>query len=553
IFHRVEPLGVAQARLRGSFLVREVLQLALARLVADRAVERMIYEQHLEHALARFERLLRIDVHHLTFSRGGRTGRRELGRLLDVHQAHAAVAGDRKSRVVAVARDENTRALASLENRCPFGNRNRTPLDGEIHHLRLRYRRGRLRGCSHLRHRRGNGVELRLLDQGFELRTELVDAGYNWNSTGIAEHADRLASHVVGDAEERIEIFVGALAIPDPLHDLGGPRGAFATLRALRTALVREESCCASDLLHHVLLIVEDDYAAGAEHRALLDEALVIHFGGFGFFHRLDRNRDSTRNYRLERATRERTTAQVVKEILERKAKRHFIVAGLRDVATYGEQFRAGALGTRERQALVPFGAAHDDVRNGRERLDVVDRSRLGEDAGHRGERRLDARIAAPAFDGVHHRGLFTADVRASTLVDHNVDALAASHRVLADDASVVGLANCLAHANQRLRELAANVDVRGLGADRVGTDRATFDERVRSPAHDLTILERAGLGLVGVAAQVVRLAVAWLHEGPLDSRREARAATAAEPRSLDHVDDFRRRHRKRLLKSVVA
>ena len=48
------------------------------------------------------------------------------------------------------------------------------------------------------------------------------------------------------------------------------------------------------------------------------------------------------------------------------------------------------------------------------------------------------------------------------------------------------------------------------------------------------------GSRLVGVAAEIVRLAVARLHERPLQAGREAGAAAAAQPRVLDVLDDRR-------------
>ena len=117
ILDRIEALRVAIATLGAPFLIRVVLQLALAGLIADRAVERVVDEQHLEHALARLERLLGVHVHDLPFGDRRRARRRELRRLLDFDEAHAAHAGDRKSRVVAVVRHEHARVLRRLEDR----------------------------------------------------------------------------------------------------------------------------------------------------------------------------------------------------------------------------------------------------------------------------------------------------------------------------------------------------------------------------------------------------------------------------------------------------
>src|SRR6185437_10538863 len=119
ILDRIEPLGIAIATLGASFAIGIVLKLALAGLIADRAIERVIDEQHLEHAFARLERFVRVDVHHLAFRDRRGAGGSELGRLLDLDQAHATHAGNGKSRVVAIVRDEHTGVLRGLEDRRP--------------------------------------------------------------------------------------------------------------------------------------------------------------------------------------------------------------------------------------------------------------------------------------------------------------------------------------------------------------------------------------------------------------------------------------------------
>src|SRR6266571_1947356 len=92
------------------------------------------------------------------------------------------------------------------------------------------------------RHRR-HGMHRSLLDQRFEIPAELVDARHDRRRARVAEHADRLACHVVGDTEQRVEVLRASLACRNALEDPGRPRGAFAALGALRTALVSEESC----------------------------------------------------------------------------------------------------------------------------------------------------------------------------------------------------------------------------------------------------------------------------------------------------------------------
>ena len=104
---------------------RLVLQVALAALVADRAVERMVDQQELHHAFARL-------LHHRRFGADGRqfavrartavahapgAARHRLRRAFQLDQAHAAVAGDRQPLVVAEARNLGARRLARLQQR----------------------------------------------------------------------------------------------------------------------------------------------------------------------------------------------------------------------------------------------------------------------------------------------------------------------------------------------------------------------------------------------------------------------------------------------------
>src|SRR5512133_894634 len=103
---------------------------------------------------------------------------------------------------------------------------------------------------------------LLLLDQRLEVSAEFLDAGHDRRRARITQHADRLARHVFGDLQQRVQIFRSTVAGHDALEYLRGPRRALAALRALRTALVREETRRASDLLHEILGVVDENHAA---------------------------------------------------------------------------------------------------------------------------------------------------------------------------------------------------------------------------------------------------------------------------------------------------
>ena len=62
----------------------------------------------------------------------------------------------------------------------------------------------------------------------------------------------------------------------------------------------------------------------------------------------------------------------------------------------------------------IPGAAALHNQRYVRKRLDIVDQRGLIEQPALRGKRRLGPRLAAFAFERVHQRGLFAADIRAA-------------------------------------------------------------------------------------------------------------------------------------------
>ena len=82
-----------------------------------------------------------------------------------------------------------------------------------------------------------------------------------------------------------------------------------------------------------------------------------------------------------------------------------------------------------------------------------------------------------------------------------------------------------------RERILAADVDEAVLAAGRERGDRHRLDERERIALHQHAVLERAGLGLVGVADEVVRPRRLRRAPPPTCAGRERRAAAAEQLR----------------------
>ena len=89
VLHHALHLGVTRGVL--AVAQRQILQFALAALVTDRAIERMIDQQKFHRAFLRGAGALRARAHHHAVHHRCGAGRQGLGRLFHVHQAHAAI------------------------------------------------------------------------------------------------------------------------------------------------------------------------------------------------------------------------------------------------------------------------------------------------------------------------------------------------------------------------------------------------------------------------------------------------------------------------------
>ncbi len=92
-----------------------ILQITLPALIADRAVERVIDQEHFHHALAGLFDHFRFGVDDHPVAARHRAGGRRLGRAaLDLHKAHAAIGRDGKLVVIAKTRDFDAKLLGGL-------------------------------------------------------------------------------------------------------------------------------------------------------------------------------------------------------------------------------------------------------------------------------------------------------------------------------------------------------------------------------------------------------------------------------------------------------
>src|SRR5215472_14771280 len=105
------------------------------------------------------------------------------------------------------------------------------------------------------------------------------------------------------------------------------------------------------------------------------------------------------------------------------------------------------------------------------------------------------------------------------------MEAEIAAQDIAAEVSGAVGLVDSLLATLVGLPDLAVDVVVSALAAHGIGRDRHALDQDVRVVAHDVAVLERTGLSLVGVAHQVLGTMILLRHEPLLENGLKTRNA----------------------------
>ncbi len=154
------------------------------------------------------------------------------------------------------------------------------------------------------------------------------------------------------------------------------------------------------------------------------------------------------------------------------------------------------------RYQSLPF---EDDERDVRQGFHVVDVGRLAPVALHGGERRARARHPSLAFERCDQGRFLTADERAASLVDGDVEIESGSEDVLAQEPGLARLLHGDPGVTHRHRVLGADVDDPVRRADRERRDHHAFDDGVRRTFQKAPVHEGARVAFVGVADEVFR------------------------------------------------
>ena len=117
-------------------------------------------------------------------------------------------------------------------------------------------------------------------------------------------------------------------------------------------------------------------------------------------------------------------------KVSNRRPKGEFVYAGANHMPGNAEQ--PVSRGVCRADARIRGAAIQNNLRNVDQRFHVVDNSRLAKQSTLRGERRLVARLAAVAFDGIEQRGFFAANIRARAAANLDVKRESAPANILA-------------------------------------------------------------------------------------------------------------------------
>jgi len=355
-----------------------------------------------------------------------------------------------------------------------------------------------------------------LLDAGLKLGPEVPDEALDGPRERLAQRADGVSLDLLGQLQEHVDLALARLAALQALHDLRGPLAALAAGGALSAALVLVELGQAGDGAHDVGGLVHDDDGGRAETRLGVFERVKVHDLVVADVLREDRGRGATGDHGQQVVPSAADTTAVALDQLA-KGDGHLLLDGARVVNVAGD---AEELGTRialTAERGEPARAATHDGRRHRDRLDVGDGAGAAEQTDSGRKWGLQARLAGLALERLDQRGLLTADIRAHSTVDVDVEVVAGAAGVLADQTGLVGLVDRALDDGRFVVELAANVDVGGVGVHRAADDETALDELVGVLAHDLAVLAGARLTLIGIDDQVagsgILLPVLKVHE----------------------------------------
>jgi len=132
-------LALDEAALTGAIAEDHVLQFALAALIANRAIQRMIGQQEFERSLARLLHEVGIGAHHHALGDRRGAAHLQLGSFLDLDQTHATGGLQRVVFVITEGRHLDAVLSRDFDQQLALLRLDLASVDGQLYCFRHRY------------------------------------------------------------------------------------------------------------------------------------------------------------------------------------------------------------------------------------------------------------------------------------------------------------------------------------------------------------------------------------------------------------------------------
>lgn len=298
-----------------------------------------------------------------------------------------------------------------------------------------------------------------LLNPRLKLRPEVPDQTLDGPGEGLAEGADGVALNLLGELLHHVDLALARGAGLEAVHDLLGPLGALTAGRALAARLVVVELAQAGDGADDVGRLVHDDDGSGTETGLGVLERVEVHELVVADVLGEDGRGGATGDDSLQVVpTASDATAVLVDQLL--KGDGHLLLDGSGVVDVTGDTEKLGTSVALTTERVEPTGATAENCRGNGDSLNVGDGRRAAEDTDGSRERRLQTGLAGLALERLDKGGLLTADVGAHSTVEEDVEVVARSASVLADQAGLVCLLDGALEDRRLVVELTTDVDV---------------------------------------------------------------------------------------------
>jgi hypothetical protein len=342
---------------------------------------------------------------------------------------------------------------------------------------------------------------------GLELWPEMPDQTLQRPCERLAQRANGVSLHLLGQLLEHVDLTLPCLALGESVHDLVRPFAALTAWCALAAGLVVVELCKAGDGADNIGRLVHDDDGGGTETRLRVLESVKVHELVVADVLGKDGSRGTSGNDGLEVVpTADNTTAVLVNELTERDG--HLLLDGTGVVDVTGDGKELGTLVALTAEACEPVTSTTTDGGCDGDGLDVGDGRRASEQTNGGRERRLQTGLSGLTLERFDKRSLLTTDIGAHASVDVDIEIVAGTAGVLANETSLVCLLDGALENCSLVVELSTDVDVSGGGVHGTAGDETALDELVWVLAHDFAVFAGSGLTLIGVDDQVAGLGV---------------------------------------------